>query len=391
MVRVYFHIDMNAFFVSCEILMDPSLKGKPVAVSHKERRSVISTASYEARKYGVHSAMPTSLALQACPQLILVEPHFNLYHRLSEQFMNIIRSYTDEIEQASIDECYADVTEAIMKRAHPLDLAVEIQKRIYQELGLPCSIGVGPNMFLAKMASDMKKPMGITVLRIRDVPQKMWPLPIGDMRGVGKKTEPLMKALNINTIGDLANYKDIEKLRPIFGRNTEAMLARAHGYDNRVLVKEWNPKSMGVSETFQEDIADYDELRGTLRAMSRQLSARMRKEKKLGTGVSIRIRMYDFTNYDRSMKTGKPIWSTQDIFNAAIHLFEENWNNMPVRLLGISLSGLKDADSVSEQLDLFSYQQAEKEETRSVIHDLNRMSGAKLFVRASDLLKEKKA
>jgi DNA polymerase-4 len=382
---------MNAFFVSCETLMDPSLKGKPVAVSGAQRRSVISTASYEARKYGVHSAMPTSMALQACPQLILIEPHFHLYHRLSESFMNIIRSYTDEIEQASIDECYADVTDVIMKRPRPLDLAVEIQQRIKNEVGLPCSIGVGPNMFLAKMASDMKKPMGITVLRIRDVPQKMWPLPIGDMRGVGKKTEPLMKELNINTIGDLANYKDLEKLRPIFGKNTENIIARANGYDNRTIVKEWNPKSMGISETFQEDVADYDELRGALRALSRKLSTRMRKEKKLGTGVSIRIRQYDFTNFDRSTKCKKPIWSSEDIFNEAIHLFDENWNNMPVRLLGISLSGLKDADSMVEQLDLFNYEKAEKEETRSVIHDLNRMSGRKIFVRASDLLKEKKA
>ncbi len=391
MVRVYFHIDMNAFFVSCEELNHPELKGRPVAVSSQARRSVISTASYEARRFGVHSAMPTSLALQACPELILIEPHFPMYRRLSQQFMDIIRSYTDEIEQASIDECYADVTDIIMKRARPLDLAAEIKDRIRKETGLTCSIGVAPNMFLAKMASDMRKPDAITVLRIRDVPQKMWPLPIGDMRGVGKKTEPLLKDLHINTIGDLANYKDIEKLRPIFGKNTEAILERAHGIDHRTIVREWTPKSMSISETFQDDISDYDELRGSLRAMSRKLSERMRKEKKLGSGISIRIRLYDFRNIDRSSKSDQLIWSANDIFNQAIHLFEENWDNQPIRLLGICMNGLKDAGDVVEQLNLFNYQAAEKEETKSVIHDLNRMLDGNVFHRASDLLKEKKA
>ena len=183
MARVYFHIDMNAFFVNAEILLDPSLKGKPVAVSGTTRRSVVSTASYEARAFGVHSAQPIQEAIKLCPDLVIVSGHYQYYRELSEQFMNIVKRYTSEIEQASIDECYADVTDTIMKLQRPLDLAVRIQKEILTELGLPCSIGVGPNMFLAKMASDMKKPMGITVLRIRDVKDKMWPLPIWDMRG----------------------------------------------------------------------------------------------------------------------------------------------------------------------------------------------------------------
>ena len=228
MARVYFHIDMNAFFVNAEILLDPSLKGKPVAVSGTTRRSVVSTASYEARAFGVHSAQPIQEAIKLCPDLVIVGGHYQYYRELSEQFMNIVKRYTSEIEQASIDECYADVTETIMKMARPLDLAVRIQKEILTEIGLPCSIGVGPNMFLAKMASDMKKPMGITVLRIRDVEDKMWPLPIGDMRGVGKKTEPLLLALGIRTIGDLARYKDMAKLDKIFGKNTQFMMKRAH-------------------------------------------------------------------------------------------------------------------------------------------------------------------
>ncbi len=231
MSRVYFHVDLNAFFANAEVLLDPSLKGKPLAISGNTRRSVVSTASYEARKYGVHSAMPIQQAVKLCPDLVIVHGHYAYYQDLSNQFMHIIRSYTDLVEQASIDECYMDVTDIIFRYQRPLDLAWEIQKKILHETGLQCSIGVGPNMFLAKMASDMKKPMGITVLRIRDVPDKMWPLPISEMRGIGKKTLPLMNELNINTIQHLAQYPNHLDLKPIFGKHTEDIIARANGYD----------------------------------------------------------------------------------------------------------------------------------------------------------------
>ncbi len=389
MARVYFHIDMNAFFVNAEILLDPSLKGKPVAVSGTTRRSVVSTASYEARAFGIHSAQPIQEAIKLCPDLVIVSGHYAYYRELSEQFMNIVRRYTSEIEQASIDECYADVTETILKMQRPLDLAVRIQKEILTEIGLQCSIGVGPNMFLAKMASDMKKPMGITVLRIRDVEDKMWPLPIGDMRGVGKKTEPLLLALGIKTIGDLARYKDMPKLEKIFGKNTDFMIRRAHGYDSREIVKEWDAKSMGVSETLLEDVTDYEELRGLYRTLSRKLSQRMKKDRKLGTTLSIRIKYFDFRNVDRSIRLDHPIWRGEDILDKAMELFDDNWDGEPVRLAGISLSGLKNGDELVTQLNLFNNPEEDKRETAFVLQDLNRQLSGKVFRRASDLLKEK--
>ncbi|MBO7702906.1 MAG: DNA polymerase IV, partial [Solobacterium sp.] len=293
MSRVYFHIDLNAFFASCEVLLDESLKGKPIAVSGTTRRSVISTASYEARAYGVHSAMPIEEGRRLCRDLIVVEPHFHYYHELSNEFMELIHGYTDSMEIASVDECYADMTEAIQRFEKPLDLAWEIQRRVRSELGLSCSIGVAPNMFLAKMASDMKKPNGITVLRLREVPQKLWPLPIKEMRGVGAKTLPYMEDLNIRTIGDLANWKNLEELRPIFGKNTEEMIRKANGHDDRTIVMDWDAKSMGISETFLEDLTDYDELRGMIRTLSRKLSSKLHKSNKAGTLVSIRIKYYD--------------------------------------------------------------------------------------------------
>lgn len=389
MARVYFHIDLNAFFANAEILLDPSLKGKPVVVSGNTRRSVVSTASYEARKFGIHSAMPVSEAMHRCRELIVVNGHYSWYRELSEQFMAIVADYTDLIEQASIDECYADMTEEIAKYEKPLDLAWNIQHRILAETGIPCSIGVGPNMFLAKMASDMKKPMGITVLRRRDVAAKMWPLDISEMRGIGRKTLPLMEELNIRTIGDLARYPDPASLKPVFGKNTEEIIARANGYDTREIVSERDSKSMGISETLLEDITDYDELRGLIRLLSRKLSERLRKADKAGYRISLRICYYNFRNADRSLRANMPVWRADDLFVKAMELFDDNWDEgEAVRLIGISVSDFtSDAFTIS-QMNLFDEREEAKQEIKEVMADLNRQLGTKAFVKASSLLKE---
>ncbi len=382
MAHVYFHVDLNAFFASAEVLLDPSLKGKPIVVSGNTRRSVVATASYEARAYGIHSAMPLPEARQLCPDLIIVEPHFTYYQNLSAQFTQIVREHADQIEQASIDECYAEVTQTIQKYPKPLDLAWQLQSAIHSQLGLPCSIGVAPNMFLAKMASDMKKPMGITVLRIREVSSKLWPLDISQMRGVGVKTVPLLKEMGINTIGDLANYKDTQALRPIFGRRTEQILARANGHDDRQIISDFDSKSVGVSETLLEDVTDYDELKGLFRILSRRLSSRLAEEKKAGNTLMIRIKYYDFSNVDRSRRLEQPIWKGDDLFVQAMSLFDENWNGNPVRLAGISVSGFGE-NGAAEQLNLFDENVARREETVSILKDLNHELGSNLLIRAS--------
>ena len=391
MAHVYFHIDLNAFFANAEILLDPSLKGKPLVVSGKTRRSVVSTASYEARKYGIHSAMPVSEAQKRCRELIIVEGHYEWYRELSSRFMDIIRSYTDIIEQASIDECYADMTEVIQKYERPLDLAWTIQRRVLQETGIPCSVGIGPNMFLAKMASDMKKPMGITVLRIREVKERLWPLPIGDMRGVGNKTVPVLEEMGIHTIGDLASWKDITALSTVFGKNTEEIIRRANGYDDREIVTEYDAKSMGVSETLLEDVTDYEELRGLIRLLSRKLSKRLRSSHKAGYRVSVRICYYDFRNNDRSVRLDHPVFKADDLFLGAISLFDDNWDEgEAVRLLGISVSDLISDEKIVSQMSLFDEAQESREETADILAELNRMTGNKAFVRASALLDTQK-
>lgn len=389
MSRVYFHIDLNAFFASCEELLDPSLKGKPLVVGGKSRRSVISTANYEARKYGIHSAMPMQQAEKLCKDLVIVNGHYAFYSDMSHQFMQIIHSYTDLVEKASIDECYADMTDVICRYPKPLDVAFEIQRRVLEETGLRCSIGIGPNMFLAKMASDMKKPMGITVLRIRDVPEKMWPLPIKEMQGIGKRTVPLMEDLNIHTIKDLATYQDLNALKPVLGKNIESMIKRANGYDDRTLMTDYDSKSMGISETLLEDVTDYEELRGVIRTLCRRLSKRLKEAHKAGYHVSMRICYYDFRNANKSKKLSAPIWTSDDLFVQAMILFDSSYEEEEaVRLIGVSVSDFASEEFLTKQVSLFDA--PEEESTSEILHDLNHQLGTQAFVRASSLLENDK-
>ena len=389
MSRVYFHIDLNAFFASCEELLDPSLRGKPLVVGGKSRRSVISTANYEARKYGIHSAMPMQQAEKLCKDLVIVNGHYAFYSDMSHQFMQIIHSYTDLVEKASIDECYADMTDVICRYPKPLDVAFEIQRRVLEETGLRCSIGIGPNMFLAKMASDMKKPMGITVLRMRDVPEKMWPLPIKEMQGIGKRTVPLMEDLNIHTIKDLATYQDLNALKPVLGKNIESMIKRANGYDDRTLMTDYDSKSMGISETLLEDVTDYDELRGLIRTLCRRLSKRLKEAHKAGYHVSMRICYYDFRNANKSKKLSAPIWTSDDLFVQAMILFDSSYEEEEaVRLIGVSVSDFAGEDFLAKQVSLFDA--PEEESTSEILHDLNHQLGTQAFVRASSLLENDK-
>ena len=389
MSRVYFHIDLNAFYASCEELLDPSLKGKPLVVGGKSRRSVISTANYEARKYGIHSAMPMQQAEKLCKDLVVVNGHYAFYSDMSHQFMQIIHSYTDLVEKASIDECYADMTDVICRYPKPLDVAFEIQRRVLEETGLRCSIGIGPNMFLAKMASDMKKPMGITVLRIRDVPEKMWSLPIKEMQGIGKRTVPLMEDLNIHTIKDLATYQDLDALKPVLGKNIENMIKRANGYDDRTLMTEYDSKSMGISETLLEDVTDYDELRGLIRTLCRRLSKRLKEAHKAGYHVSMRICYYDFRNANKSKKLSAPIWTSDDLFVQAMILFDSSYEEEEaVRLIGVSVSDFASEEFLAKQVSLFDA--PEEESTTEILHDLNHQLGTQAFVRASSLLEKDK-
>ncbi|MEG0077399.1 DNA polymerase IV [Anaerorhabdus sp.] len=391
MGKVIYHIDLNSFFASAEVLLNPSLKGKPIAVAGHSRRGVISTASYEARQFGVNSAMPTAMALQLCPDLILVNGHSSFYQELSIKFIDTIKKYTKIIEQASIDECYADMSEAVTKFKRPMDLAWQIQTELLNDIGLKCSIGVAPNKFLAKMASDMKKPMGITVLRIQEVPTKLWPLKIDDMRGVGKKTAPILHEMGIHTIGDLAQPKNIEQLRNVFGKNTDSVIQRANGFDDSEILCEWDVKTMSQSTTFANDLTDYDELKSSFYQLSKRLSTRLQAESKVGNLISITIKYFDFSTSNRSKKISEYINNGDEIFQHALDLFDENVEDIPVRLVGVGVSNLKYKEDVQIQINLFTQDSSlyELSKTDQLIKELNKSVSKPILKSASSLLKKK--
>ncbi|MBR3891723.1 MAG: DNA polymerase IV [Bacilli bacterium] len=389
MGRVIVHIDLNAFFASVEEIKNPLLKNKPIAVGGKGRRGVVSTANYVARKYGVHSAMPISQALKLCPQLIIVEGNHEDYYRYSNEFFKLIRSYLgDKIEVASIDECYVDFSDYKAKCNDPILHLKTMQKEVSEKLGLGCSVGVSYNKFLAKMASDLKKPMGFTVIRNKDVSSLIWPLPIADMYGVGKKTAPRLIELGIKTIGDLANYDDRYTLKAVLGKNYIFYKENANGIDNsEVIYQKVDAKSIGNSTTYEKDLEDESEIRMALKALSKSVSESVISQNMLGFTVSITIRYTDFYTITRSVTLKEPICNDEEIYMKAVSLFEKNYDNRPVRLLGVTLSSLKEKKEVLQQMSIFDLN-INKKTTTEIINDLNKLLEGNYLMKASEVKKD---
>ncbi|WP_341320252.1 DNA polymerase IV [Solibacillus sp. FSL H8-0523] len=362
--RVIFHIDMNSFYASVEQAHDPSLKGKPVAVAGnaKERRGIIVTSSYEARAQGIYTTMTVGEAKRKCPDIILIPPDFAKYRAASAAMFAILRSYTHLVEPVSIDEGYLDVTER-SKTLHPLQLAQEMQQRILHELDLPCSIGIAPNKFLAKTASDMKKPMGITVLRKREISALLWPLEVIEMHGVGESTAKKLNSIGIKTIGDLAKA-DERKLQKEFGKNGARLYKRANGEDPREVDPNsiFDTKSVGNSTTLPRDETEYYILKETFEKLSRSVAERLKVKYLAGTTISIQIRNFEWQNQTRSKSVKNAIQHADEIFDLAWKLFLQHWDETPVRLIGITVSNVVDQAESTQQLNLFNFEQHIKDE-----------------------------
>ena len=384
--KVIFHIDLNAYFASAEVLKDSSLEGCAMVVASLNRRSVVCSASYEARALGIHAAMPIAKALKICPSLRIVEGDYRWYEFLSERFFNYLKQYCPLLEPASIDECYLDVSEVIKKYQRPLDLAWIIQKKVYEDLRLPCSIGIGPNKFLAKMASDMHKPMGITVLRKVDIPRKLWPLPISDMYGIGKKSVEKLQEQQINTIYDLANPVNENKILSLLGKNGYAAIMHARGHGSNQLNYNHTIKSLSQSTTLDKDVSDYNTIKVVLHRLAKSLSARALNEKAKGALISLSIRYYDFTNVIRSISLHQYINDFNTIYENALLLFDKYAHDKSIRHLGIALGSLKQEDQIVQQLSFFD--NYESNNIDNVIKQLNeQIPNANLF-KTSDLLKK---
>ena len=377
--RIILHIDMNAFFAACEQLRDPSLKGKPIAVGSKHSRSVLSTASYEARAYGVRAAMPPYQALKLCPHLIIVEPHFDLYMEYSQKFMAIIMEKTHHLQVGSIDECYVDATEWLEHETNPLEAIRQLQDEIRQRTGLFCSIGVAPNMLLAKMASDMKKPNGLTVLRRSDCPKKMWPLPIGSLFGIGKKTAARLLEVGVTTIGDLATAEIGTPAYEVLGNGFEHFKRWANGIDDApIKVDEDSAKSIGNSTTLGQNTTNYDEIRTVMSHLAKSVAHRAQEAKMIGITVQITLKYDDFSVNNRSKKLTDYTDQFDIIYATAMALVERHYNGVkPIRLLGVTLQNLIERSQYFHQVSLFDEPHRElPADLQKVIANINQKLGS---------------
>lgn len=373
--RVVLHVDMNAFYCSVHEAEEPEkYRNLPTAVagSVELRKGVIVTCSYAARKRGISTGMTVTQGLKKCPELIVIRPDFHLYRKYSRAFMDIAYGYTPLLQAVSIDECYLDITGS-KQFGTPLEIAHEIQSRIRQELGLPCSIGIAPNKLLAKMASDMKKPNGITVLRIRDVPALLWDKPCNELFGIGNKTAEKLKRLRIYTIGQLA-AADERLLAEKFGVAGKWMKQAANGLDDSPVREDHEKnKSIGHTTTLPRDICKMEEVQRVFLNLADQVTRRLRRQQLVAQTVQITIRTPDMKTLTRSQTLETVIERAEDVYREACELYRRHWSEgKPIRLLGITLQNLVTKEESAVQLDLFDYEQQPRKESLTRTMDLLR-------------------
>lgn len=339
MRRVIIHIDMDAFFASIEQVRHPELKGKPVVVGGRgdpKKRGVVSAASYEARRYGIKSAMPLKEAYRRCPHAVFLPVDLEEYEKISRRIMEVLKGFTPLVEPVGLDEAFMDVTGL----GDPVAIAKEIKRKIREELHLTASVGIAPNKLLAKIASDMEKPDGLTVIREEDVGRKIASLPVSRLWGVGRKTEARLKDLCIYTIGDLASAP-AELLIKHFGRAIgKALKMHGLGIDNTPVITHWEPKSMGREITFERDTEERRVILITLKALLLDLVKRLEGEGYMGRTITVKIRYSNFLTITRSRTLPNPIDSFPILWRVATSILDRIELHQPVRLIGIRVSGL---------------------------------------------------
>jgi DNA polymerase IV len=346
------HVDMDAFYASVEIRRRPELRGKPVVVGGSGPRGVVSAASYEARKFGVHSAMPGVRARRLCPQAVFLPPDFTAYTAASRAVMAIFRDVTPLVEPLSLDEAFLDVAGALRLLGRPARIAALIRQRVREEQRLTCSIGVAPTKFIAKLGSTRVKPDGLVVIPADRVLDYLHPLPVAALWGVGERTAETLHRLGLRTVRDLAEAP-IGMLRSALGDAAASHLHElASGRDPRRVVPDNDEKSIGAETTFDVDIADPAVIRRTMLALANKTAARLRRSAQLGRTVSIKVRLADFRTFSRSRTVAVPTDVSREIFEQAWALFEALSPGDRIRLVGVRVDGLIAADGTPRQLTL---------------------------------------
>jgi DNA polymerase IV len=380
------HCDMDAYYASVEERDQPELVGKPIIVGGSpEKRGVVAAANYIARKYGVHSAMPSATAHRLCPHGIYLPPRIDYYAEISGQIREIFERFTPLVEPLSLDEAFLDVTGSEHLFGSAVEIGRQIKQAIRQELRLVASVGVAPNKFLAKIASDLKKPDALVVVDPDKVQEFLDPLPVERLWGVGKQSSKVFQQLGIRTIGQL-RQRPIDTLQSRFGSSGEHLWNLAHGIDDRAVVPEREAKSISHETTFEHDITDMEVLRAWLVDLTEQVGCRLRRHGLRGRTVHLKVRFADFSLITRSETVPEPTDITHELWLTADELLRQRLppRHLPVRLVGMGVSGLDDSGTV--QGLLFDRKERQKQARLDTVADqLKDRFGTEALRRGSSL------
>jgi DNA polymerase-4 len=382
--RAILHVDMDAFYASVEQHDDPSLAGLPLIVGGTSGRGVVAAASYEVRRYGVRSAMPISRALQLCPDAVCVRPRMARYAEVSRQVFSVFHEFTPLVQGLSLDEAFLDVTHSQALKGDPVSIARQIKARIRGLTGLTASVGVASNKLVAKIASDLDKPDGLTIVPVDRIHAVLDPLPVSRLPGLGRKKGEQVAAAGLRTLGELRRADDA-RLWPLFGRDSPRMRDRAGGIDERPVQADWDEKSVSAEETFRDDIGDPARLRAELVRLADKASARLRSKQLTAACVSIKVRQHDFATHTRQRRLLPASHDSRVIARVAEELLAAWLQQHPrarIRLLGVGVSEL----AAASQLDLFDARQpAEATRLDAALDAIRNRFGNSALSRASSL------
>jgi DNA polymerase-4 len=361
--RTIFHVDMDAFFVSVEELYNPALKGKAVVVGgQRDERGVVSAASYEARKFGVHSAMPLRTAAKLCPHAIFVDGHPDLYQQSSRKAREVLHDFSPAVEMASIDEAYLDMTGTERLHGPALLAAHKLHQQMKERTGLNCSIGIGSSRLMAKISSDKAKPNGVLYILAGQEQSFLAQLDVGKIPGVGKVTKERLNQIGIQLIGDLLKVEE-QVLLDNFGKWGAALIGKARGQDAGAwfegeVGEEWQAKSISHEHTFNTDTPDLGKIEPTLAHLSEKVGRRLREQTFMARTIQLKLRYSDFTTITRAHSLSSPTQMDTEIYSAIAKLFHANWERgRAIRLLGVQASNFEDTPG---QMDLLEGEQKQK-------------------------------
>ena len=381
------HVDMDAFYASVEERDRPELAGKPLIVGGSpDGRGVVAAANYAVRRYGVHSAMPTATALRLCPQAIVLRPRMDHYAEVSDQIRDIFFRYTPLVEPLSLDEAFLDVRGSALLFGSASDIAREIKRAVLAEIGLVASVGVAPNKFLAKIASDLEKPDGLVIIDPGRVQEFLDPLPVSRIWGVGRVTRQVLEQFGLRTIADLRQLTP-DELRRRFGSQGDQFLRLAHGQDNRAVVPDREAKSISHETTFAQDVDAVDVLHAWTVELAEQVGSRLRRRGLRGRTVHLKVRYGDFHTITRAHTLPDATNATRDIYEPALEMLGQRLPDraLSVRLLGVGVSGLARSREVQQHL-FDAPQQAAQSKLDKASDQIRTRFGSDALRRASGMM-----